>query len=404
MNTLTDKERAARYVAKIAGAVSGQGGHDFTYHVAATVWNGFALSERDTLDVMLEWNGRCVPPWTEAELVHKVNSVANGQHRDLRGYLLGEGDRGQGKFRPHPGPLPQERVMPPPPPPKPEFSPTVLKRIAARTAAVGDVVAFIRERSPVVVETQDSASVLRRLYAFGSGERVLVFSVMESQGQMVWEADRSDVIQNRHLPTGPDGIWFLPQPVDGDYHPNPRQDGKESRRSEESVAAWRYAVLESDEADPEDWLRCLVQMPLRIACICESGGRSIHALVRVDAASKPDWDRMVASAKPLLITLGADRGALTAVRLTRLPQAKRGERVQRLLYLNPVADGVPILEQPARGEVLGLRFKGQSLPSHLTPAPLPLRRGEVQGGEAGAGASSLRLSPPEEERGKGTAR
>src|SRR5664280_1353442 len=25
----------------------------------------------------------------------------------------------------------------------------------------------------------------------------------------------------------------------------------------------------------DDWLRCLVQMPLRIACICESGGRSI---------------------------------------------------------------------------------------------------------------------------------
>jgi hypothetical protein len=380
MNTLTDKERAARYVAKIAGAVSGQGGHDFTYHVAATVWNGFALSESDTLDVLREWNPRCVPPWTEAELVHKVNAVASGQHRDPRGYLLEK----QGSTSPRPSPS-AERVVPPPPPPKPEFSPAVLKRIAARTAAVGDVVAFIKERSPVVVETQDSASVLRRLYAFGSGEKVLIFSVMESQGQLLWEADRSDVIQNRHLPTGPDGIWFLPQPVDGDYHPNPRQDGKPSRRSEESVRSWRHAVLESDEADPEDWLRCLVQMPLRIACICESGGRSIHALVRVDAASKADWDRMVASAKPLLITLGADRGALTAVRLTRLPQAKRGERVQRLLYLNPAADGVPILDQPARGEVLGLKSKAQSLES------------KVQG------ASSLRLSPPEEERGKGTA-
>lgn len=122
-----------------------------------------------------------------------------------------------------------------------------------------------------------------------------------------------------------------------------------SRRSEESVTAWRYAVLESDEAGADDWLRCLIQLPLRIASICESGGRSIHALVRVDAASKSDWDAKIRLIKPVLVTLGADPGALSAVRLTRLPQARRGERVQRLLYLNPSPDGVPILERAGRG-------------------------------------------------------
>jgi len=50
--------------------------------------------------------------------------------------------------------------------------------------------------------------------------------------------------------------------------------------------------------------------------------------------------------KPILITLGADRGALTAVRLSRLPQAMRGGRCQRLLYLNPQPSGVPIFPQP----------------------------------------------------------
>ena len=349
MSALSDKERAARYVAKIAGAVSGERGHDFTFHVAATIWNGFALSVCDTLDVLREWNARCSPPWSESELVHKVNSVANAQHRDPRGFLLASGKQKSesGKFCPRAAPLPEERVSLPPPP-KPEFSPAVLRRIAAKTAAVGDVVASIMGRSPVVVETQDSASVLRRLYPFGSGEKILIFSTMESQGQMLWEANKSDVIQNRHLPAGDDGVWFLPQPVDGEFHPNPRQENKPSRRSEESIADWRFAVLESDEADPDDWLRCLVQMPLRIACVCESGGRSIHALVRVDASSKSDWDKMIGSAKPLLITLGADRGALSAVRLSRLPQAQRGERIQRLLYLNPQPDGVPILEQPFR--------------------------------------------------------
>jgi hypothetical protein len=87
-------------------------------------------------------------------------------------------------------------------------------------------------------------------------------------------------------------------------------------------------------------------MPLRIASICESGRRSIHALVRVDAASKAEWDRLVAPIKPVLITLGADPGALSAVRLSRLPQAMRGERCQRLLYLNSQPSGMAICKQP----------------------------------------------------------
>ena len=205
---------------------------------------------------------------------------------------------------------------------------------------------FLAERSPVPVESQNSASVLRHLYARESGEKVILFNVMESQGQFVWDAATSDETQNQHLPTGNDGVWFLPQPVDGKFHENPRLENKLSRRSEEAVTAFRYAVLESDEADADDWLRCLVQMPFPIACICESGGRSIHALVRIDAASKADWDRVMLPVKPVLITLGADRGALSAVRLSRLPQAMRGERRQKLLYLNPLPNGVPICQQP----------------------------------------------------------
>lgn len=342
-------ERARRYVAKCPPAVSGQHGHDATFHAAAVLVHGFALGETDALVLLKEWNARCVPPWSEAKLIYKLKAAANATHREARGHLLGTatphpssghlipGRCGEGKA---------ERVMLPT---KPSFKPETLKRIAAKTSDIKDVVQFIAGRSPVRVETQDPASVLRWLYRRGSGEKVIVFNDMRSAGQMVWEADRSDEIQARHLPKGDDGVWFLPQPVDGEFHPNPRLDGKLSRRSEESVTAWRYAVLESDEADPDEWLRCLMQLPVRIASICESGGRSIHALVRVDADSKAAWDALVNRVKPVLVTLGADRGALSAVRLTRLPQAQRGERVQRLLYLNPEPEGTPILGQAEQG-------------------------------------------------------
>ena len=340
---LTVIERARRYIAKCPVAVSGQGGHDATFHVAAVLVHGFALAETDALMLLGEWNRSCVPPWGEADLVYKIKSAAHAAHREARGHLLGA-------RTPHPSAghlLPSrcgegkaERVRAPV---KPKFCPMVLKRIAGKVEVIANVVDFIRLASPVRVETQDSASVLRRMYPQGSGEKVLIFSEMKSQGQFLWEANRSYVIQNRHLPAGKDGVWFLPQPVDGEFHPNPRLGGRRSRRSEESVTSWRYVVLESDEADPDDWLRCLIQLPLRIACICESGRRSIHALVRLDAQSKAAWDELVQQVKPALVTLGADGGALSAVRLTRLPQARRGERVQRLLYLNPVPDGTSIV-------------------------------------------------------------
>lgn len=284
-----------------------------------------------------------MPPWSEAELVHKIRSAGNAQHSEVRGYLLGDL-----KGAPHPAcshlpPGAEKGRKAVDLPAKPKFLPIVLARLAAKAKGIGDVVAFLGDRSPVPVEGETSASILRRLYPVGSGEKVIIFSDMRSQGQLLWEANCAERYREDRFPAGPEGVWFLPQPVSGEFLPNPRMDGKLSRRSEEAVTAWRYMVLESDQADAEQWLRCLIQMPLRIACICESGGRSIHALVRLDAVSKADWDTKVRSIKAALITLGADAGALSAVRLTRLPQAKRGDRLQRLLYLNPASNGRPIL-------------------------------------------------------------
>ena len=73
---LSPMERARLYVAKCLPAVSGQGGHDDTFHVACVLVNGFALDEADALILLLEFNRRCLPPWTEAELVHKIKSAA----------------------------------------------------------------------------------------------------------------------------------------------------------------------------------------------------------------------------------------------------------------------------------------------------------------------------------------
>jgi hypothetical protein len=168
--------------------------------------------------------------------------------------------------------------------------------------------------------------------------RCWFFSDYRSQGQELWQKYSLHLLERYELGSFAkghhDGVWFLANPVDGKEHFNERQQ-RMSRRSEESIRSFRFAVLESDCQPLEQWLRILAQLPLPIVSITSSGGKSLHALVRVGACSKSNWDETIGAIKPKLIQLGADVGALTAVRLTRLPNCYRGERLQELLYLNP---------------------------------------------------------------------
>jgi hypothetical protein len=179
---------------------------------------------------------------------------------------------------------------------------------------------------------------------FHFGDYVLVFSDQESQGEAIYHKTRLKV--DRHelgsfVRGHAHGVWFLANPVSGQYHYNPRQGGM-SRRSEESITSFRHLVLESDSLPATDWLKILVQVRCPILSIVSSGGKSLHALCQLEAKSKAEWDRVVRGWMPKLVKAGADRNALTAVRLTRLPGCYRGDRLQELLYLNPSAQCGPI--------------------------------------------------------------
>jgi len=72
---LTPCERARRYVAKMPPAISGHRGHDATIAVACVLKRDFGLSDSDALAVLREYNQRCEPPWSEAELQHKLTDA-----------------------------------------------------------------------------------------------------------------------------------------------------------------------------------------------------------------------------------------------------------------------------------------------------------------------------------------
>jgi hypothetical protein len=221
----------------------------------------------------------------------------------------------------------------------PEFNPELAIRTASRVPAE-ITPAWLKAHSPAPV----SSSTGQFLQSFFEPhEKALVFSRYKSQGRL-WPSEIS--IERFCRQHWVDGAWFLRNPINGRYHWNPRTRTN-SRRSLESVTAFRYAVLECDRQPKEQWfpiwLKILVQLSLAIVSITDSAGKSAHALVRIDADSKQAWDTVKReNLRPRLVPIGADDGALSAVRLTRLPGCFRGDRKQELLYFNPAADGTPI--------------------------------------------------------------
>ena len=78
--------RARRYLSKLPPAISGQGGHDATFHAACVLVLGFGLDREQSLLLLTEWNEACQPPWTEKELSHKVDDAM--KQPGWRGYML----------------------------------------------------------------------------------------------------------------------------------------------------------------------------------------------------------------------------------------------------------------------------------------------------------------------------
>ncbi len=88
--------RASRHLAKLPPAVSGQGGHDRAFHAACVLIKGFGLGVDQARPLFEDWNRTCEPPWSAAELEHKLKSADAAPDDRPRGYLSGRG-RGSGR-------------------------------------------------------------------------------------------------------------------------------------------------------------------------------------------------------------------------------------------------------------------------------------------------------------------
>lgn len=123
------------------------------------------------------------------------------------------------------------------------------------------------------------------------------------------------------------GAWIRFNPV------KPETDGSKNA----DIADYRHALIESDEMDIDAQLATIKRLRLPCAAIVNSGGKSVHAIVKIDAGDdlKLYKDR-VAFLFSVLEKEGfvVDKACKNPSRLSRMPGVQRGERRQFLIATN----------------------------------------------------------------------
>ena len=120
------------------------------------------------------------------------------------------------------------------------------------------------------------------------------------------------------------GAWICFNPVDG------------TGRKDANVTSFRYALVECDNMEPGKQLAAIHQMELPCAALVYSGGKSIHAIVRVNAPDYAEYrkrvDHLYATCQKNGLTL--DQQNRNPSRLSRMPGILRAGQKQALLETN----------------------------------------------------------------------
>ncbi len=85
-------ERARAWAEAHDISVEGQNGSGALMRLLRGLWTGWALSESQVWEVIRPWNARCLPPWQDYEIAHKIRSVmmTPDPHGRPDGYMVSD--------------------------------------------------------------------------------------------------------------------------------------------------------------------------------------------------------------------------------------------------------------------------------------------------------------------------
>lgn len=336
----TKEQQLSSYIARASIAVSGQNGHKRTLAVARTLFNGFKLSEMETLYWLEQFSKRCDPPWAEKDLKHKVLSASKAAYDKASGYMLiGEhgsnGSNGNGKL------VYEQRK-----PVTADFIAATELYLKGFSCSESD----LYEASPIKPSDDfhsDGPLVLDHLFSSGEGVNFVTNYAVNTRSDGAVKADPNDggtiaerdsLIRSWQMdgtPCSDAGGWLRINPVRGGI-------------TDQDVTSFRHMLIEFDSIPVALQISFFARYPAPISAILTSGGHSVHAWIRVDAQSRDEFDDCFIRAQNQLVRLGMDTKNKNPARLSRLPGALRKigaeqDGRQRILYLNPNPESKAII-------------------------------------------------------------
>lgn len=117
------------------------------------------------------------------------------------------------------------------------------------------------------------------------------------------------------------GAWIRFNPMDGKGAKN------------ENVTDYRYALVESDSMTLDEQVKLIKRLELPVAVLMYSGGKSVHAIVKVNARSKSEYNDRVKKLYKVCADNGMeiDKQNKNPARLSRMPGCERSNKKQYII-------------------------------------------------------------------------
>jgi RecA-family ATPase len=291
-------DRARAWLRNTPGAVSGQGGHNATFAVATALVHGFELSHGDAETLLHEYNAKCLPPWKPNDLVHKLNEAFRVSHDKPKGWLLS----------------------------------------AQSGTPVSTTGKFIVQKIQAIPQPECRFTTIDFLKACFEPDEVVcicndIICDEEGKGRPASKGTflKRDEWIEKHFTPPISSMWNGPDSRGAYVRVNPCLD---ETGSDSGVSAFRHVLVEMDEKTKDEQWTILKDSKLPLSVVIDSGGKSLHGWVRVEAANKEEWGERRDVVYRHLEALGIDPKNKNASRFSRLAGVMRDGNEQRLVAIN----------------------------------------------------------------------
>ena len=300
--------RFRSYVRKMDTATQGAGGRLHAFKFCSKAYE-FKLHEDEAWGELLEWDKACSPSWASTDEL--------GDLRRILAWVYRNPSKPFGNMIESPGRVALPRLASMPdrkssvvPPPVELPAPVELpKELIPPSRAI---MAAFEQGELIRVQLQVASKKEGAWMPKGFGE----FMTRE---QVVAALDADALRGNKDA-----GIYMGQNPI------RPGLDDQTAAK-DEGVAAFRHALVEFDSVPLDQQFAIVLATRLPVSAVVYSGGKSLHAWVRVDAPDRETYKLRVAAIHALPLLAGMDKANKNPSRLTRLPGARRGDKVQRVV-------------------------------------------------------------------------